>query len=307
MFVARELSVAEPFLGVDLDGRCDDSGCNDNAIGRVARLVNPTLRRSVAAGQTLLLLELVGVDGALEEDDDSLTLKIYGARDADRPAFPANDFEPVGDRACCAFEIDPASLVSPPAQARARAPAKIERGRLRTLAPVPIELVFGIGAAPNPVLRFERVLIRGFIVDGVVEGLMGGVLTMASLQRVDNPYCRIFDVDCPPSERSGDDDTLLDFVLRAVAPQPDIDLDFDGIECLVDRDADGRIDLCCDGRGSGIDQCDPELACAEPGREIAAGPGSRPTDCVFSERIRDGFSSTLDFRTVPARVVGLGN
>jgi hypothetical protein len=98
---------------------------------------------------------------------------------------------------------------------------------------------------------------------------------------------------------------LIDLVATLLRPAPDIDLDLplDGIECVLDTNGDGRIDRCCDGNGSGV-CANPDSTCIraeiEPVREGEA------SSCALSPRMADGYSVAITFTAVGARVVGFG-
>ena len=67
-------------------------------------------------------MELAGLEENYRGEDESLTVKVYGARDADNPPYPRNNFGTVpGSEDCCAFRINPQSLQGNPPQAFARA------------------------------------------------------------------------------------------------------------------------------------------------------------------------------------------
>ncbi|MEO1338452.1 MAG: hypothetical protein AAFV29_22610, partial [Myxococcota bacterium] len=155
-FIIDSIAIAQDDRGFDLDGMCDENGCVDNFLWRLGDLGNDQIRQGLLGGESLLLLELAGLDEPFIGRDPSLAVKIYAARDADDPFFPANNFRvPEGQSTCCEFRINPKSLTGFPRVARARAPAEIERGRLRSLLPVPIEFTITVGIPPHPEIRLE--------------------------------------------------------------------------------------------------------------------------------------------------------
>lgn len=297
-FVFDSLAIAPEGRGFDVDGLCGPAGCVDNALWRLGDLANDQIRQLVLGGDLRTLVELAGLDTPYRGDDPILATKVYPALDADVPAFPANDFSiPPGEDTCCEFLLDPTGLAGLPPQARSRAPASIQGGRLRTLAPVP--MVFGLRAedAPSPVRRLERTLMSARLpsaLDRLDEGLIGGALAIGALAATDNPYCQTASPRCP-AELVGS--SMLDLAFALAGP-PDLDLDGDGPECVLDTDGDGRIDRCCDGEANACAQCSTVVPPVD-----AADPGS----CALDPRMADGYSIALEFTAVPATIVGIGD
>lgn len=308
-YIVNQIAIAGANSGFDIDGNCDiltNDGCVDNILWQLGELGNDQIRQGLLGGESLLLLELAGLDDPYRGDDDSLTVKIYGARDADDPFFPANNFKvPPGHTTCCQFKINPQSINGPPDQARARAPARIERGHLFSLAPVPIQFTLTVGVPPHPEIRLEKVLISGRLPSNKAdfsEGLLGGAVPINTLAQTENPYCKTVSPRCTVQFT---DSTLIDLVATLLRPQPDIDLDLplDGLECVIDTDGDGRIDRCCDGNGfnpckTASDQCSSsEASAVEPGK---------PWSCALNPRITDGYSVAITFTAVAAEIVAVG-
>ncbi len=298
VFVLNQLAIADQDRGFDIDGDCNDTtGCIDNVLWRLGVLANDQLRQSLLGGEALLLMELAGLDAPYRGDDESLTLKMYSGVDADDPVFPANNFDvPPGQTECCEFNIVPQSLTGLPPQARSRAPSRVERGRLRSLAPLPISIVSNTGTPPLPEFRLERALVSGRLppeLDEFEEGLIGGAVPLASLAQMDNPYCKTASPRCPVQFT---DSSLLDLVSTLISPRPDVDLDFDGLECTTDTDGDGRIDRCCDGEADACGQCS---------HPIPALDATRPESCALDPRMADGYSIGLTFTAVQAQIVGI--
>lgn len=306
-FIINQIAIADQDRGFDIDGMCSDTtGCIDNYLWRLGQLGNDQIRQGLLGGESLLLIELAGLDDPYRGDDESMTLKIYGARDADDPFFPANNFAvPPSHTTCCEFKINPQSLSGLPPQARARAPARIERGRLRSLAPVPIQFTLTVGVPPHPEIRLERVLFSGRLpaaLDEFDEGLLGGAIPINTLAQTENPYCKTVSPRCPVQFT---DSTLIDLVSTLLGPRPDVDLDFDGLECARDTDGDGAIDVCCDGFGS-VDTCSPNGANPCPGATVDPIDPSRPWSCALHPKIADGYSVGITFTAVAAKIVGVG-
>ena len=309
-FIVQDLALADQDQGFDIDGRCTASGCVDNVLFPLAEFANDQIRQGLLGGESLLLLEVVGLDvNPYTGFDESFTLKVYGAEDADEPFFPANNFAvPPGHDTCCEFRINPSSLVSPPPQARARAPAELDRGRIRSLAPVPIQFTLTVGAQPHPVVRLESVLLSGRLrrdLTSISDGLLGGAVPLTTLYSIENPYCQTVGQQRCPTTGSFEDSTLLDLVVGLLGPEPDIDLDFDGRECVFDVDGDGSVDRCCDGRGAGT-RCDISARSC-PNHEVAAVDEDDPSSCALPASMDDGYSLAIRYSAIRARIVGSGN
>lgn len=308
IFIFDRITVADRNQGFDVDGVCSDSaGCIDNYLWRMGGLSNDRIRRGLAGGETLLLMELAGLDQPYRGDDESLTVKIYGARDADEPPFPGNDFKiPANHQTCCEFRIDPRSLAGSPRQARARAPARIERGRLRSLLPVDIQFTLTVGVPPHPEIRIERMLLSGRLpanLGSVDDGVLGGAIPINTLAQTENPYCRTVSAQCPVRF---EESTLVDLVSTLLGNVPDIDLDGDGQECTQDTDGDGQIDRCCDGAGALPSCVAGRNACLNGGAAIPPSDSLRPWTCALDPRLGDGYSVGITFSAVRATIVGIG-
>lgn len=308
-FIIRQIGLGERDQGFDLDGICDDDGCVDNLLAPLGELANDQIRQGLLGGESLLLIELAGLDDdPYTGYDESFTVKIYGAEDADEPFFPANNFAiPAGHDTCCEFKINGESLVSPPPQARARAPAQLDRGRLRSLAPVPIQFTLTVGSEPHPVVRLERVLMTGRLgreLETIEDGLLGGAIPVSTLVATENPYCKTSNARCPVEAEALKTSTLLDLVAALLSSEPDIDLDYDGRECLLDTDGNGSIDLCCDGRGPAA-VCNKTARC--PGHEVPRSDATVEQSCASNPSMADGYSLSLTFEALRARIVGAGD
>jgi hypothetical protein len=313
-FIVNQIAIAAKDQGFDLDGNCDPQsgrGCVDNILWQLGELGNDQIRQGLLGGESLLLIELAGLDDPYKGDQKTLTVKIYGARDADDPFFPANNFKvPPGHTTCCEFKINPESLSGPPPQARARAPARIDRGRLFSLAPVPIQFTLTVGTPPHPEIRLERVLLSARVPagqfgpgqEGIQDGLLGGAVPINTLAQTQNPYCKTVSPRCTVQFT---DSTLIDLVATLLSPQPDIDLDIppDGLCEVLDTDGDGRIDTCCLGNGASA-AADAQGHCLKA--KVPPIDPMQPWTCAQSPRIADGYSVAITFTAVGATIVGVG-
>ncbi|MBK8009881.1 MAG: hypothetical protein IPK13_00905 [Deltaproteobacteria bacterium] len=310
-FIVNEIGIAGRNTGFNIDGLCQNDVCQDNMLWQLGEFGNEQIKQGILGGESLLLLEVAGLDEPYKGNDGRLTLKIYSARDADDPYYPSNNFSrPEGSDTCCEFKIVPLSISGPPPQARARAPARVTRAQLESLAPVPVTFTLTFGDPPYPEIRVERVFFRGRINPSLTEfteGLLGGALPMTVLSHINNPYCRNNGpANALCKKTFVDDSTLLDLVSTLLSDTPDVDLDGDGLECVLDTDGDSRIDTCCDGAGSGSRTCkNAEGTCNGP--TIPPTDPSRPWTCAFNAaRLTDGYSVAISFSAVRASIVGVG-
>jgi len=295
-FIVDSLAIADQGRGFDVDGRCRGTGdCIDNSLWQLGQLGNDQIRQGLRSGETLLLIEMAGLDKEFRGDDPSLTVKIYGARDADEPFFPANNFEtPRGATKCCEFKVNPQSVNGFPPQARARAPAKVVGGFLRSLVPVLISFTLTVGVPPHPEIKIAEVLISARLaadLSRLSNGLIGGAVPVNTLAQTENPYCKTLNSLCP---RTLPDSTLIDLIASIL--QPDVDLDFpvDGLE-LLRGGADGRIAQCFDGCLGGCE-----------GVPVPPQNANRPHTCALQPEMADGYSLGLTFSAVHAKIVGIG-
>ena len=306
-FIVDTIAIASDERGFNLDSNCDEDGCIDNYLWRLGDLGNDQIRQGLLGGESLLLIELAGLDQPFLGRDPSMTVKIYGARDADDPFFPANNFKvPDGRSSCCEFRINPKSLTGFPRVARARAPAEIEGGRIRSLTPVNIEFIVTVGDPPHPEIRLEEVKVSGRVASNLSQlsdGLLGGAVPVDTLAQTENPYCSTVSPRCPISFDQGS--TLIDLVSTLLGPIPDIDLDGDGLECIIDTDGDGSVDVCCDGDSAGGSACPINGRCPTE-VVLPLAPGRPDWQCALNPRIADGYSVGFTFTAVAASIVGIG-
>ncbi len=294
-FVVSSVAIVSGNGGFNLNGECSQaSGCINNALAPLAGQMNTPLRQGMLGGEALVLIELAGSSESASGDLSGATLKIYAGRDADIPFFPANNFTvPPRHTTCCEFTIAPRSLAGVPAQAIFRSPVSIEDGYLRTLAPSSMNLETSEGVT----LRLQRVFVNARLApDGkkITEGLCGAVVRAAELARYREPPRSPYS---PPSmTATSTKRTFLDFARKFAPAQPDVDLDNDGLECLLDINGDGYIDRCCDGE---VD------ACGSCSRVVAPVDPSKPESCVFAAEMADGYSVNFTFEAVAANVVGV--
>lgn len=301
LFVLDQIQIAPAGRGFNVDRRCKAIGdCLDNALAQLGAYTNDQIRQALLGGETLLLLELAGLDhpGDLVADT-ALTVKLYEGRDFDVPFFPANNFQaPAGFTRCCEFLIDAGSLEGSPATARARIPAALEAGAVKSLAPGDVGLwgalpVLGMfwaetsTGAPQGALRNAQISLnleandRGDVVR-VVDGLLGGVILARELALSPGYGCGSFNAACPSPDMR-----VLESIYKSLGP-PDVDVAQDGFE-VFHTSPEGLIVECLDGDGSAIPPVDP----------------ARPASCAESERVDDAYSVAYTFSAIAAKVKGV--
>ncbi len=295
VFVLDDVTISED--GLDLDGRCTEQGCIDNRTGPfVARRFGDVFARPLEEGRMIVLLEVAQLDAPYEGSDEHVELRVYRGYDVD--ARPENNFSvPAGEDTCCTFRIANASIFGDlPKRARFRMPAHIDNRQLEVDAPAAVEIPWPLAIRTLPqTLRLERARVRMHLptdLETAEDGLLGGVAAFGALDAIDNPYCRTISPRCPTPHTS-----MLDLVLQ-LGLQADIDLDGDGLECVLDGDGDGRADLCCDG----VDEASACGALACRGATVAPLDAEDPSSCLQDPRMADGFSMTFGFSAVAATV-----
>lgn len=297
VFVVDTFAFAPEGVGFDLDGQCRAEGeCVDHSLGRFGPLMNDQFRQGLLGGESLLLVEVAGVDEPFQGDDANVTLKVYAAIDADRPFFPADNFQiPQGETDCCEFLIQPSSLDHTGVQAKFRMRAHIEDGQLRAAGSssfgMPNLNVFSsTGAHTLLELRWAQAAVRlTNRFSRLEDGLIGGVIPASSLFGLANPFCETTNLLCANGSSGG---SWLEVMILNAVPL-DMDLDGDGLERI--ETSRGAVAECLDG-------CD---GCISPPRIPPIAP-DYPGTCALSSRMADGFSVAVTFSAVPAKIVGVG-
>ncbi|MCC7380461.1 MAG: hypothetical protein IT384_01420 [Deltaproteobacteria bacterium] len=300
-FVIDSLQIAPFDRGFDVDDACRGPGdCIDNSLFQLGQLGNDQIRQGLLGGETLMLIEIAGLDQPYYGADAEVTVKLYGARDADVPFYPANNFQiPAGQTECCTFDIVSDDLTME-GQARWRARARISQGMLETLGPADLSLPLGatstaslaipiVSDAPLRRAHVAARLPKNFA--SLQDGILGGAIPISFLSRADNPYCKTLNNLC---QRQLPDSTLLD--LLAGILQPDLDLDGDGRETL-NGGSSGRIAECYDG-------------CTSPGCTGARVPPVEPAaphSCALQPEMADGYSVGLLLSGVAANIRGVAS
>lgn len=299
-FVISHLSVAtDDDSPLNVDDRCLNGPCGDNALKPAAGFLNDTLQSGVVAGDSLIVVEIAG----LEDEPaalDYVTIKIYGATDADEPRQTSNNFHqpPGASNPCCTFFLDSES--APGGQASARIRARIDHGYITPAEHHDAKFTLAFGPPPHRQITFLKSQITGRLAsDGIHGAVLGGAVPMSELALTQsNPFCSAAG-GCPNGQLSNG--TVLDY-LTAIIGQPDIDADGDGVECVLRSGGGANIDGCCDGNG--------DNACLTVAGECASGhviPAPDPNvsaSCATTNEMVDGYSVALAFDAVPASAVG---
>ncbi len=281
---------------VDVDGRCGPRGCADNKLAPIRELVNDQLRQSLLGGELLYALEIAGLDPDYNGFDRSVTLKIYPTQDFDDPFFTANNFrKPPGHTECCMFVPRAEGLAEATGVAKIRIPAQIIRGEIVTVEPQTVELVVPKVFSDEPedppfhTVWFELGQLSASLprdLSQLDDVIFSGAVRVSSLATICNPFCKSTSPRCPSTMPEAS--SILDLVM-AVAGQPDIDLDGDGLECLFDAAGTGNVDRCCDGAPA----CDLQSC-------LQIDPPDPARSCAQSPQLADGHSISFFFTGVPA-------
>lgn len=281
-FVVDTLAIADEAQGFDID----DTGSRvDNALAPLGRLANTAIQQGVTGGDSLLIIELAGLEPTFRGSSGAFATKFYMARDSD--TVSGNNFAPtsVTDPRCCEFDLRAASLTGDPRRAVSWVPTRIQGGKLTTLTPASLTFTLTIGPPPHPDLLLRRAHISAQVpadLSALDNGLLGGAGLAHSLASIPNPYCQTLSELCP---RTLPRSSLLDLVSGFFQPDIDLDVPKDGLDRLV-AGPSGVIDECVGGGGVPI---------------MPARPGD---SCTTNPELGDGYSVALRFTAVPALIRG---
>lgn len=294
-FVLDQIGVAD--TGFEANP-CPLDDCTDELVAEyVERFFGGPLEPTLHDGKMLVLFELAYLDETYAGDDEHVALRLYRGRDVD--GRDDNDFAvPPGGTDCCTFRLDEASLdPDAPTRAMYELSARIEDGLLATVRPRRVAIPWSPSVdARRQTLRLEGARARLRLADDlstIEAGLLGGVVTFSALADLDNPYCKTISPRCPNPDQS-----MLDQFATGGRPA-DVDRDGDGFECVLDLDADGRADTCCEGAGAGEPGC--VLRACRGAIVPPLDPGS-PSSCVKQPEMVDGYDVTIAYTGVPATI-----
>lgn len=300
-FVINAVAIAPATVGANVDGKCRNGVCLDNALAPLGDLANDQIRQGLLGGETLIGVEIAGLTTPFRGYDRSVTIKIYVLADADDPFFPANNFKvPPGHTTCCQFLVR-SSRLDGNGQPTARIPARIVDYRIETTHAVNARVIPSACEPPTFVVDLFNASFTGVIDEGMftlTAGVLAGAMPVGNLASNTNPYCRTVSPRCPVALA----DDLYSLVRSQGLQDPDIDVDGDGRECFFDRDGDGLVDLCCDGTGNPV--C-PSATASCPANTILPVDPDDPKSCVQSPRAQDAFSVAFSMSGIAAEIQGL--
>lgn len=222
---------------------------------------NAKIQQGVNDGQTLILMEIAGLDPkTYKGDDDSVTVKFYLAEDADYPPNPANNACAGPD--CGKFKISPQSytMVDGKPQLRSRAAAKIKDGQLQTVGVIP-GLVFPLAIGPPPardVFVQTPVLLTRIpaTLKALESGLLHGAVLARDLHKIPDPYCLAGATTDELSACPDVPSSLLDLGKRLVQSlQPDVRVGGGKPGCFA-LGSSGQVIERCGACPSPTDDCD---------------------------------------------------
>lgn len=305
-YIINQIAFAGDGRGFDVDGRCGERSCVDNRLASLGPLLNDRLRQGLLGGESLVLLELAGFEVPYQGDNRDVSLKLYAARDADDPFFPANNFKvPSGQTSCCRFKVMAGSMTGAEPQARSRARGRIDQGRFSATEAFTLDLVSVTSSQADDGMwvlftaPLRRALVSGRVPLGFREfneGLLGGAWAVRDLASIPGPRICTSPESCPEPSPTW---SALDAIRTSFGLQPDIDLDQDGAECLYDSDGNGTLDLCCDQEPG---PCGEARCAGVPIPPLVAGD---PSSCALDPRMADGYSVGFTFTAVRAEMVGV--
>lgn len=291
VYALNQWRFAGPGEGLDGLSCGPDPSCSENSLAYLGPRMNDQLRQHVLGGGLLQLVELVGLDPAPGRDPQWV-LKSYRAEDADDPLYPANNFRfSDGADRCCEFLLAAGSTQG--GRARAVAGAVYDEGWATTTEDSTYALVLEVDVDPT-IVTVGRVRWRFRLSPDLtqIEGRLSGVVPVAALAGAPVLRCA-FTFNCGWAW-SG---TISWLDMVAARLQPDRDLDGDGLESVLDTDGDGHVDRCCDGPLAPGGGCRPD-------EEVPPWWPEDPGSCAIQPEMADGFSVTMAFAGVPAKIVG---
>lgn len=134
------------------------------------------LRQSILSGETLVLFEVLSDELPSSESRDCQegALALYQGRDADEPAFPANNFVvPPEHDACCAFKVESASLEDGGLRPKVQWPLHIQGRELRSIESLDFDLPLTFFWRADDVE--DAVRLEGATLEGTLDAETGGL------------------------------------------------------------------------------------------------------------------------------------
>lgn len=253
-FVLDEVVIMPAGEGVDITG----DGMPDNLLGVLAPLANPVNAADLESGAGIWLLDFVGWNGTA--DDDQSLLRFYLGVDADSPPDPSNNFD--GDAQFRIFDrqldvnCQPLTSEDGAMFAGGVATAEAEAWRFVVQSAGTIEY-----RSIHASFQFAETLDS-------FDGAFGAAWTVCNLSQI-------------AGTAFAGTSALRTIVNNLDQPNPDLDIDGDGLEVLVGDGED--IVACIDGDGTEL-----------------LGP-----ECACDPRIADAYSVSVQVHAVPAEITGI--
>ena len=280
--IRKSITILDGTMGCDLDG----NGTIDNAFGAAlnsaarAEFSTELTRNDLATCQAVSLARFVGSDATMLQAPFDLSFVL--GRDVAWPPVPENYFSG-SDRFLVVTDYLSQGLPLTTISASA------SNGALTVSAPVvhvPFPWCFFDQGVPYAVtLDYAPLDVTGTL-EADAMGPTRLVVTQCGARAV-HSWAQL-----PNTSGLGGGATLLDLIVlgadvlgfHANPTQPDVDVDHDGLEVMMDTDGDHRIDLCIDGSGTQI----------------------IGTDCPMDPRIADALSEATQEEYVGAVLAGTG-
>lgn len=278
--VVDSLALAGAGEGCDLDGDGSVDNAFADSLGDATEFFQDAIDGALDDGSLIMLMDFLGLDDPTGQDDDSLYLGVYQGIDGDDPVDPANNFD-----GGSAFYISTDSLDADGNPQGAMA-GSIAGGSLEA-GPEDIQFSFPFGET-EIVFVLARATAYGTVNDDAggtrIDTITGGDLCGGAPAGPMKLVPLDFGIPgLPPTML----DLLVvgfDFLVEVQPTQPDLDMDFDGLETFEDEDGDQIIDHCYDGDGSAI-----------PGGE----------DCPLDPEVQDAYSVSLQFEAIWSSIIGV--
>ncbi len=278
--VVRQLAVSPSGEGCDLDGDGSVDNAFADSLGGATDFFQDAIDSALDDGSLIMLFDFLGLDDPTGQDDDSLYLGVYQGIDGDDPVDATNNFD-----GGSTFYVSTDSLDADGNPMGAMAGAIV--GGSLDAGPEDISFSFPFGA-DEIVFILSRAIASGDVaadgggtrIDEITDGALCGGAPAGPMKLVPLDFGV---PGLPPTML----DLLVvgfDFLIEVTPTQPDLDMDFDGLETFEDTDGDQIIDECYDGDGT----------------ELAGGE-----DCPLNPEVADAYSMGLQFEAIYSNIIGV--
>lgn len=283
--IVNSFMLGSSSVGCDYSGDGTPDNAFSRALGPAVSLLNSQISGSVANGQLIFLMSLLGLDDMTGSVDPSVRVAWYQGTDTDGNAD--NNFSGSAEMYGALSGFDEAGA---PTTSFASSISE------HHLTGGPEDVSIPLGILP---LQLAQGHISGTLtpsggrVSGMTEGLMCGAVSVKTLALLPN-FLSMF-MMTTPCDTSVSSSTMADVLiggarsLVTINPStPDVDVDGDGLESYEltttgAANCQPTISACIDGDGTRI-------------------PGH---DCAGDARMADGFSAALPFTATSVNVIGL--